>query len=410
MSAIVRALTLVAVPLLLAGTAQSTEAQILRKIKKKAKSATEQRVENAAEKAIDQGLDNLEGVVICLVTDVECIDEAKSAGKAVQLIDEEGNPVEPDEGAVGEGIWLNYDFVPGERVLFVEDFREDRAGDFPRRLEFKTGNMEVAEVGGRPALRAGTISEFVIPLPETLPERFTLEIEYAILKGVNVSHPLEIHFSDDRNAPHVYIHPRSAGLLGSGLDSRSESPQQSDRFFPVRVMADGPHVKVYLGETRVANVPNAELGRSDRIRVRMTASRDWPKLIGSIRIAAGGRDLYDALQQDGRVATQGILFDTGSDALRPESTPTLKEIGEMLRDHPDLRLVIEGHTDSVGEDDANRALSERRANAVRDFLLEKYTIAPDRLSAEGLGESRPVADNATAEGRQQNRRVELVRQ
>jgi outer membrane protein OmpA-like peptidoglycan-associated protein len=137
---------------------------------------------------------------------------------------------------------------------------------------------------------------------------------------------------------------------------------------------------------------------------------DNPIYIGPIRIAGGGRDLYDRLAEDGRVATQGILFATNSDRIRPESTPTLEEIGTMLKDHPELRIAIEGHTDSDGEDAYNQTLSEQRAAAVKAYLMATYGIQDSRLQTAGFGESKPVADNATPEGKQQNRRVELVRQ
>jgi OOP family OmpA-OmpF porin len=88
-------------------------------------------------------------------------------------------------------------------------------------------------------------------------------------------------------------------------------------------------------------------------------------MIGPVRIAAGGKKLYGALAEKGRVATHGIYFDTGSDAIRQESAPTLKEIGAMLKDHPELELTIEGHTANVGKAESNQALSERRAAAVR---------------------------------------------
>jgi outer membrane protein OmpA-like peptidoglycan-associated protein len=136
---------------------------------------------------------------------------------------------------------------------------------------------------------------------------------------------------------------------------------------------------------------------------------DNPIYIGPIRIAGGGRDLYDRLAKDGRIATQGILFATNSDRLRPESTPTLEEIGTMLKDHPELRIAIEGHTDSDGEDAYNQTLSEKRAAAVKAYLIATYGIQDSRLRTAGFGESKPVEDNATPEGKQQNRRVELVR-
>ena len=81
----------------------------------------------------------------------------------------------------------------------------------------------------------------------------------------------------------------------------------------------------------------------------------------------------------------------------------------MLTTHAGLRLSIEGHTDSEGDDTYNQTLSERRAAAVKAFLVTSYRIDAARLQTQGLGENKPVADNATPEGRQQNRRVELVR-
>jgi OOP family OmpA-OmpF porin len=81
----------------------------------------------------------------------------------------------------------------------------------------------------------------------------------------------------------------------------------------------------------------------------------------------------------------------------------------MLAEHPELRLSIEGHTDADGDDDFNRELSERRADSVRRYLVERYGVDGGRLEAVGHGEARPVADNDTPVGKQQNRRVELVR-
>jgi outer membrane protein OmpA-like peptidoglycan-associated protein len=119
--------------------------------------------------------------------------------------------------------------------------------------------------------------------------------------------------------------------------------------------------------------------------------------------------MYDDLAEDGRVVTHGILFDVNSSKIRPESTPTLDEIARMLEAHSALRLAIEGHTDATGDDAHNLSLSERRAAAVRDHLVEAHGIDAGRLEAKGLGETKPAGDNGTPEGRQNNRRVELVR-
>ncbi|MFP3999640.1 MAG: OmpA family protein, partial [Desulfobacterales bacterium] len=104
-----------------------------------------------------------------------------------------------------------------------------------------------------------------------------------------------------------------------------------------------------------------------------------------------------------------ILFDVDSHNLRSQSFPVLHRIGSMLREHSDLRILIEGHTDSTGQASRNQVLSEKRAESVRRFLIDNYNIDPGRLESVGYGQRRPTDTNETAEGRQNNRRVELVR-
>jgi len=102
-----------------------------------------------------------------------------------------------------------------------------------------------------------------------------------------------------------------------------------------------------------------------------------------------------------------VLFDTGSYTLKPGAREKLAKISGIVLAHPGLNLQIEGHTDSVGSDEFNQQLSERRADSVRDFLAEQG-VRGSAISARGFGKTQPVAGNDTAEGRQRNRRVELV--
>ncbi|MBZ5644622.1 MAG: OmpA family protein [Acidobacteriia bacterium] len=102
-----------------------------------------------------------------------------------------------------------------------------------------------------------------------------------------------------------------------------------------------------------------------------------------------------------------VLFDTGSFTLKPGAREKLAKVSGILLAHPGLTMQIEGHTDSVGTDSFNVRLSEQRADAVRDFLGEQG-VAPDSITAQGFGKAEPVATNDTPEGRQRNRRVEIV--
>ena len=307
----------------------------------------------------------------------------------------------------GEGAWANYDFKPGERVLYMDDFTGDEVGDFPKRMEFKEGALEIVDWQGTRYLRASQDSKFYVNLPELLSERFTMEFDYSIASGgevwISFGDPNKrVEFGGDGTAS---VYNQDTKIMANGRIADTER----GKLRRGRVLADGKYVKVYLDDTRVLNVPNADVGRANQILFYTDADVKAPSLFGNFRIAAGGKKLYDALAAKGRVATQGIYFDTGSERIRPESTPTLKEIGAMLTDHPELELTIEGHTDNVGSAESNQALSEKRAAAVRQFLIDSYQVDGARLRAKGLGQTRPAGSNDTPEGRQNNRRVELVK-
>lgn len=102
-----------------------------------------------------------------------------------------------------------------------------------------------------------------------------------------------------------------------------------------------------------------------------------------------------------------VLFDTGKYTLKPDTKVSLAKVSGILQSYPGLKLQVEGYTDSVGGADYNQKLSENRADSVRDFLVSQG-VSMDNIAATGYGESNPVADNATASGRAQNRRVQLV--
>ena len=107
------------------------------------------------------------------------------------------------------------------------------------------------------------------------------------------------------------------------------------------------------------------------------------------------------------LALTGVLFDFDKSTLKPESDPVLQQVGAMMSKDAALRLEVQGHTDGIGSDAYNQPLSEARARSVVAWLTA-HGIAPDRLSARGYGKTRPVASNASDEGRARNRRVEIA--
>ncbi|MEO0267622.1 MAG: DUF4892 domain-containing protein [candidate division WOR-3 bacterium] len=122
------------------------------------------------------------------------------------------------------------------------------------------------------------------------------------------------------------------------------------------------------------------------------------------------KDIYEKLKTEGHIAIYGIYFDFDKADIKPESEPTLKEIARFLRENPEIKVYIVGHTDNVGKLDYNMELSRKRAENVVKELINKYGISKERLKAFGVGPLAPISSNDTEEGRAKNRRVEIVKE
>jgi outer membrane protein OmpA-like peptidoglycan-associated protein len=161
---------------------------------------------------------------------------------------------------------------------------------------------------------------------------------------------------------------------------------------------EGEYAILYLDAVRAANMPMADIPRSNTIEFEVDATRERPAYLGEIVVASGGSAMEQALAESGSFTTRGIVFREGSDALRPESTPVLEAIRGVLEEAQDLAIVVEDHTvDDMG-------LSQRRAGSVVRYLLDAG-IAEDRVTAVGKGSSDAIADGTTSAGRLENGRV-----
>lgn len=328
----------------------------------------------------------------------------------------------PAQGALPK-VWENYDFVPGSRVIFYSDFSEDRVGNFARGLRYKNGPAEVVERDGVKMLRTTARSEFLIPVGKKLPERFTLEID-VIAPGTRAAEAVAFEGGAqlDRGPQSAAImwNPLRTFYLGSGGDATSTvnfpddvPPTIIGKVAHLRVLMDSGYFKFFVNERRIYNRPDFMFKRDSVIRVAIDAQelQGEPLFVTSIRVAESETDvMYDALASKGRWATHGILFATGKADLQPESHAVLKEIAATLKQHGDLRILIEGHTDNVGSPASNLTLSDARAAAVKTALVSQYGIDGGRLTTKGLGDTKPAVPNANATGRAQNRRVEVVKQ
>jgi OOP family OmpA-OmpF porin len=183
----------------------------------------------------------------------------------------------------------------------------------------------------------------------------------------------------------------------------------------VRLWVQNNRLRLWLNDEKVLDVPGALPNHPgfNRLAFEITSSSQPDAEIGfyvsNIVVAAALPDLRTKMIQEGKYSTTGILFDFNSAEIKEISLPLIAQIAKVLKDNPQYKFLIAGHTDAEGSDEYNLKLSEKRANAVKDFLIKQHGIPAEQLEAKGLGESQPVADNNTEQGRAKNRRVEFIR-
>ena len=338
--------------------------------------------------------------------------EGEEAGKSAQTpaAGQAGVVVAPADMA----LYTKYDFVPGDRTIFYDDLAGDPLGEFPHRWRLDDGVFEVAKLAGETWILNTNKGSIRPDIADGLPQRYTIEMEiwdggpdtsghWHFIKWVDAA-------GEDIGEFAMKDHQNTWFNLAGDQKANKALPQPLAKGkHTMRVMVTPSTIKCYVDNERVANIPKVTGWAPVGLRVTLDPwNEESPLVVRGFRLAEGGKTLQDQLAETGRIVTHGILFDSGSAVIKGESYKTLSLIAELLTGDPALRLSIEGHTDSDGADDANLALSQKRADAVKAWLVAQGTAA-DRLQTKGLGESKPLDANATPEGKANNRRVELVR-
>jgi OOP family OmpA-OmpF porin len=318
-------------------------------------------------------------------------------------------------------LYSKYDFVPGDKAIFLDDLAKEEMGEFPSRWGLDEGVFEVVKQGGRNWVLCTNSGSIYPKVPKgVMPTKYTIEVDlYASVGGGNRGHWTRIEWVDERGNSIAAFGIREYDgthlrIMDKDLAAKQLTTPLTRGVHTMRVMATRTSMKCYIDNERVANVPAVEGFKpvGFRVYVQMFGSSAVPgnpALFGTLRYAEGGKTLRQQLDEAGRIVTHGILFDSGSDKIKAESYKTLADIGGLLTDDAALRVSIEGHTDSDGADAANLTLSQTRAKAVKDYLVATYKFDAARLEAKGWGEGKPIDTNDTPEGKANNRRVELVK-
>lgn len=311
------------------------------------------------------------------------------------------------------------EFLPGERTIFYDDFTDMMAGAAPSRFRVRGAAPELSVSGPLRQLtftRGGTL----IPNLTALSVNFTYETEVQLVVPGGNAIAWLVLFSGGREAAawRLQVRPNVADVsvaqkLPTYVGELGRAQVRLDLAQPVRLamwLQDG-RLRLFVNGEKHVDVNQVNLPAIDRVEIRtdlngngLSAGYRW------VRFAESAPDFSAMIAATGRYVSHAIRFDTDSDQMRPESGPAIQLVAAGLQANPDLRLLIEGHTDAVGDSAHNLDLSRRRAEAVKTVLTAQFGVDAARLTTAGVGSARPIEPNNTPQGRAQNRRVEFVRQ
>ena len=422
----------------------SSYGQVHVNFKSKVINQTNARANHAADKTISKGLDAVEEGITDAVTGEG--DEAKeqkenpsSDGTAESDSESKSEGSASGKGSAQEQPALQsyskYDFMPGEKIIFYEDFSQDAVGDFPA-LWNTNGSAEIVTTNLFPGnwMKFDSREAVWTDALLNLPENYTIEFDIIPVKNSegNMSgyHFLLFQCKNAKAFDHgsvpgnagfyfkmeyygtprysTYINLDGAdGLNLSGSKDDEGLKQKVNQKYHMALWFQKGRVRLYQDQNKLFDLPKAftfQGVKMDRIRFEEGAA-----MLSNIRIAVGAPDMRNKLLTEGKLVTYGIYFDVNKDVVKPESYSTLKSIAGILTENPDVKIKIAGHTDSDGADAANLDLSKRRGASVKNELVKNFGIDASRLESDGLGESQPIAPNDTPANKALNRRVELLK-
>lgn len=320
-----------------------------------------------------------------------------------------------------ESTYAKSDFVPGDEIIFEDDVVGEQMGEFPSKWDIISGNAEIASVDGKTVINLTDVSTEIEPLMKDqknyLTEAFTLEFDFlggSDDKQIYCDYIIHLRNTDGHDIAQITLNGTANGQVYTWWMTPSEDQREQKAAAPVKeetwnhvaLSFNKRALKVYLNGNRLVNIPNC--ARPQNFTIQRSHWSDHRNLMTNVRLCKGAVPLYNRLMTDGKIITYAITFDVGKAVIKPESMTEINRIAQLMKDNADLKFEVQGHTDNTGNAALNQKLSEQRAQAIVAKLTE-MGIAPSRLTAVGKGQSSPIADNSTDEGRAKNRRVEFVK-
>lgn len=345
--------------------------------------------------------------------------------------DADNNPANGNQP--GLQAYSKYDFVPGEKMIFYDDFSQDAIGDFP---DMWTANApgEVNTLNIAPGhwfnLNSGDGNYFYLK-NVAFPKNFIIEFDIVPKKtGGRIAAGLLLYGEDKPKEMDNSPYPGTGGLQisiereswnTSGYKngeteritgSSRVNPVETEKLNHVIIWVQNRRLRIYHKMAKVLDMPTNiyEGTKLNRFCFRLWRGASCGSYISNFRITDASPDMRSKLITEGKLVSYGIYFDVNSDRVKPESYGTIKGIADVLNENANLEIRIIGHTDADGNDAANLDLSKRRAASVKNELVNNFNVDAARIQTDGKGEMQAVAPNDTPANKALNRRVEFLKQ
>ncbi len=405
--------------------------------KEAAKNTVERRVEQKSEEVTGKALDKAEESVTNDSKKKKTTPGDEEEGEAIMEDRRESSSGNSSQGtAQGTPQKLagtsQYDFVPGDKIIFFDDFSQDAVGDFPA-LWTTNGSGEVKTVNIAPGKwfhMNGEDAVYCYTRSLDLPDNFI--VEFDVIPDEEYRYGIQFTLYQDKTEEakelNDDLYPGESGLhVDLGYDNwntkgykdtedwitgqATRNPVIREKENHVIIWVQKRRVRIYHQNAKVLDMPTNIYPGVKFNRMRFSGwDRYSAPYVTNLKITTASPDTRSKLITEGKLVTYGITFDVNKADVKPESYGTLKSIADVLKENGPVRVKIVGHTDSDGDDAKNMELSQRRAQSVKSELVSKFGIDASRIETEGAGETTPVAPNDTPANKALNRRVEFVKQ
>lgn len=313
--------------------------------------------------------------------------------------------------------YATYDFVPGEKTLFEDNFKDDKEGLAPSRWNL-TGGKAVIKTDNNEKI-VSILDYYTVLAPKikstSMPKSYTIELDYYLDAGYEGNPGVMVSFRNPAGDEVAGIVPNKLNT-SFGRSSREnmvgENPPDilNENFYNkwhhIAIAYSNNQMNIYINQHKVLDIPQCDFAATSFL-ILGNASGNMPMYFKNFRYAENTNVISQSLAQ-GKLVTHAIRFDVNKSEVRSESLGFIHQVADYLKANPSVQFEVGGHTDSDGEDAANLKLSEQRAQAVKKILTD-FGVTESQLTTKGYGETKPISPNTTPDGKANNRRVEFIK-